>query len=984
MIRSTGREIKITEGTRLGVYRVVGRLGAGGMGVVYEAVHEVIGRRVAIKVMTGDESDRRRFLREGRLASAVRHPHAIEVTDVGMQDDVCYLVMELLDGESLADMLDRELRLEVSHIVQLALPLADALAAAHALGVVHRDLKPANIILARGSGERPHPKLVDFGVSKLMDGGFDGGLQAGATKLTDDGTLLGTPGYMSPEQCRGTDAVDARSDQYAFGVLLYECASGCLPVDETSAWRQLNRIVSGDFKPLGEVVSELPPAFCEIVARCMATEPKERFVDMYAVAAALLPFADETTAKIWTEIFGAPDKARARREGSLLEESSGEALIIPPGARSDPYAVTAARRASGELDDSDVPLGVGSDTGADRDEDDPSPTRSPSQSLSLRRMTTGSRASVSQSVEQQSVGHPSSRKRRGYLVALVAVAVGIVLVIMVTRSGVESGVVPPSVPSATSVAASSSSAVAIPTFGGTLRIGYLGNIAAIRPYVFMQSATHYIGQTVYEPLFRVTQHDEPVPWVTTLAYDTEDRRRFTLTLREQVMFHPHPCFPDGRARPVRAADLVHSLQQVARVHWLYLPIRGLADYQSRESDAIAGLTALDERRVQIELTQPSAYTEDRLTWVMLMPKHDASCPKDDADKPTGTGPFRLAERTDHGRITLSRFERYWRRDANGGRLPRLDGILWKPVYNAAAGVAMVSRRELDAISLRWSAEMQGVLDHPTPGSLALNKQMETPELRVGTWRWKEHRLQGLIILPSMAPYSTANVALAVSHALDRKSIIAGMDFIDQPWARFLNPTWLGYDPLLRPPSYDPKRAHQLLADAGYPQGKGLPELLIGYRALFVDAASQIERQLTAIGIPARTVPIDDAMLWSRSEHMARVERGSLGSAGNELTDLLLEVTPELALAVQGELNRERRGALYREVEQALLAAPKHIPLGYNRHAAPLQAFIYRAALRNAHDPVSGSLLGATANVYRPGSWFGGLYLEPSPQADAPE
>ncbi|MFP6683417.1 MAG: serine/threonine-protein kinase, partial [Polyangiaceae bacterium] len=335
MNEAKGPAEAIPAGTRLGVYRVVGRLGAGGMGVVYEAVHELIGRRVAIKVVSGADKDRRRFLREGRMAAAVRHPHAIEVTDVGVEGDIFYLVMELIEGETLGHMLAREIRLGVQEIVQLALPLVDALSAAHAMGVIHRDLKPANVILARGSGDRLHPKLVDFGVSKIIGDRLD----PGDTKLTVDGALVGTPCYMSPEQFTGTMEADARSDQYSFGVLLYECASGLLPVEETAVWRHIQRVVVGDFKPLLAVQPDLPPEFCEVIDRCMATDPADRFADMYAAGAALLPFADETTARLWAQVFDDASSARARRDEPQATPSD-EGLMVPAAEPSDPYAAT--------------------------------------------------------------------------------------------------------------------------------------------------------------------------------------------------------------------------------------------------------------------------------------------------------------------------------------------------------------------------------------------------------------------------------------------------------------------------------------------------------------------------------------------------------------------------------------------------------------------------------------------------------------------
>lgn len=965
MNEAKGPAETIPAGTRLGVYRVVGRLGAGGMGVVYEAVHELIGRRVAIKVVSGAAKDRRRFLREGRMAAAVRHPHAIEVTDVGVEGDIFYLVMELIEGETLGLMLAREIRLGVQEIVQLALPLVDALSAAHAMGVVHRDLKPANVILARGSGDRLHPKLVDFGVSKIIGNRLD----PADTKLTVDGALVGTPCYMSPEQFTGTMEADARSDQYSFGVLLYECASGLLPVEETDVWRHIQRVAVGDFKPLLAVQPDLPPEFCEVIDRCMATDPADRFADMYAAGAALLPFADEMTARLWAQVFDDASSARARRDEPQATPSD-EGLMVPAAEPSDPYAATVGFSATHDIDGEDQAGESGAEVEPAPDDSQPSSTVTRTQ-----RMTTGSTGSLSQPIP------PSLpvRRRLGYG-ALLAIAIVAVLFVVKDRGADSDGAARRASESSASASASTSPNEAGVARGGALRIGYAGRLGASGPYTMVHSATRDIDSILYEPLFRVTQHGEPVPWVTTLAYEAEDRRRFTLTLREGLVFHTHPCFSGGRERLAKAEDLVTSLHRVARVEWLYMPIRGLTDYQARRSEAISGITVLDDRRVRIELTQPSVYVEDRLTWIQLIPKHDAGCSKEALARPTGTGPFQLAKRSAHGKVELTRFQRYWRRDANGERLPRLDQITYLPFETAAAAIGTLARGEIETVSFSWQTDARTWLDVSDSGALSLAPNLRDKHLRIGNWAFKARRYNAVLWLPKKAPYNAPKVALALSHALDRKAMMAHLDSIDRPWGRFLNPTWLGYDPLLKPLSFEPKRARALLAEAGHAQGKGLPELIVGYHEASSEAAAQIETQLRAIGVPARAVPMARQLgdylnvQGASSPHVAKLERIRYGMARDEHTDLLLEVSPQLALAVQAEPDRERRGELYRQVEQALLAKPTFVPLGYNGHAVPRTVVLHHERLRNAHDPLTGRLLGDLANIDHPGSWFAKLYL----------
>ena len=983
MTRSDSPAEAIPAGTLLGVYRVLGRLGAGGMGVVYEAVHIELGRRVAIKAARSIDQEQRRFLREGRMASAVRHPHVVEITDLGVQGDIFYLVMELIDGESLDSMLRRVTRLAVPHIVQLALPIANALAAAHAINVVHRDLKPANIVLARGSGDRPHPKLVDFGVSKLMQDS----LASGGTQLTADGMLIGTPCYMAPEQFDGGRA-DAHSDQYSFGVLLYQCASGRLPIEETSAWRQGNRVVRGEFEPLAAVASELPPEFCEVVGRCMATDPADRFPDMVAVGAALLPFADEAARQLWTKAFDASTRAQPRRRSS---RSVNEGMTAPPLSQSDPYAATAAS--------------IFSDKGTD--EEDGKPTtdsldstpgaaeiahRSTSPRVGdaePRRLTTNSSASLSRPTG------PQRTKRGLYALALLAIVAAVALA---TRSQLLSS--SNHTDQGASAASSVSPAEASPPRGGTLRIGHFGRTPRIGPYILYKNASFDSSHTIYEPLFRVTSQGDPAPWVTTLTYDSEDRLSFTLSLREGLMFHPHPCFPGGRARKARAADLVASLKRVAKVDWLYLPIRGLTEHRAGQADALSGITALDDRRVQVDMTQRSVYTEERLTWIMLIPEpdskehdskehdskehdskeHDSKCAKDSAAHPSGTGPFKLAERSDTGRVLLTRFDQYWRRDNDGERLPRLDAIAWLPVASPAAAMAQLRRGDLEAFSMRRRSQAKQVLDFSSQGSTTLQEHLRHESLHVGVnWETPAERLQFGVFVPPAKPYNTTKVALAIAHALDRKALVAEFDDGYLPWGRFLSPAWHGYDPLLPPLSYDPARAQALLAEAGYRNGDGLPELMVGFRDGQFDSAAELQRQLRAVGIPARTVPLAEASNNLHKKHLLRIERLRPGAAGDELTDLLLEVSPELALAVQGEPNRERRGELYRQVEQAAMAKPtSFIPIGYNKHALQQRWFIHRSTLRNGYDPATGSMIGVVASFEQPGAWFSELYLSPAP------
>lgn len=209
------------EGAVIGRYRVVRQIGKGGMGAVYEAVHCVTGRGVALKILLREFADSEvavgRFMREARAASTIDHPHAIQVTDV-FQDEghLPVIVMELLAGENLAERIHRVGKLTVEEVAATMVPVLGALAAAHAKGIVHRDLKPDNIFLSEREGTT-QPKVLDFGIAKVLKDAT-----GESAHLTGTGSLLGTPHYMSPEQVSGKQDLDHRSDIWSIGIILFE------------------------------------------------------------------------------------------------------------------------------------------------------------------------------------------------------------------------------------------------------------------------------------------------------------------------------------------------------------------------------------------------------------------------------------------------------------------------------------------------------------------------------------------------------------------------------------------------------------------------------------------------------------------------------------------------------------------------------------------------------------------------------------------
>jgi serine/threonine protein kinase len=292
----------------VGKYRIVRHLGSGGMGSVYEAVHGEIGKTVALKVLSrdlaADPRARTRFLREGLAASRLVHPHVVNITDVGSEGDVPFLVMELLRGEDLATCINRQPRgLPIEEAVDVLLAVAAGVFAAHQAGVVHRDLKPRNIFLARNTVKTEvEPKVLDFGISKL-----DGGSLTG-TSLTESGALLGTVPYLSPEHVKG-GVTDARSDQYALGVVLFECITGRYPHEGHTSYAVLQNIAEGRFFAPSAFRHDVPAALERALARAMATDPKARFPDVFALGRALLAFASARGQLVWAEYFGRDDRA---------------------------------------------------------------------------------------------------------------------------------------------------------------------------------------------------------------------------------------------------------------------------------------------------------------------------------------------------------------------------------------------------------------------------------------------------------------------------------------------------------------------------------------------------------------------------------------------------------------------------------------------------------------------------------------------------
>jgi serine/threonine protein kinase len=327
----------LAAGTTLGKYSIVRLLGAGGMGAVYEATHSEIGKRVAIKILSpaiaAVPGARARFLREAQLTSRVRHPHIVDVTDMGSDAGQTYLVMEFLHGEDLAQRLERLGPIPCEEMVDIMLPVCSAVSAAHGAGITHRDLKPQNIFLATGT-RRVHPKVLDFGISKGTD--VIGSMSTGT--LTATGSMIGTPYYLAPEQILDSKSAGSQSDQYALGVIFYECLTGKRPYDGDNLFVVFQGIVGGTPTMPRALRPDIPPELEDIVLRAMKSDAKARFATIEDFGRAMLPFASSRARVIWEEAFavgGAETSVPPGRPSIAVMPTPSPptraATLMPPG-----------------------------------------------------------------------------------------------------------------------------------------------------------------------------------------------------------------------------------------------------------------------------------------------------------------------------------------------------------------------------------------------------------------------------------------------------------------------------------------------------------------------------------------------------------------------------------------------------------------------------------------------------------------------------
>ncbi len=290
-------------------------LGAGGMGVVYEAEHQITRRRVALKLLRPDPSagaeGAARFLREAQASSSIGHPNIVEVLDAGTDAaHGMYLVLEYLDGEELAVAVERG-GVGTGALIDLVLQVLDALGAAHAQGFVHRDIKPENVFLVRDRDGAQRAKLLDFGIAR-------GG--GGEQRVTATGAVLGTPWFMSPEQARG-EAVDARSDLWSVGAMLFQALTGSAPFDGNNVNVVMVAVITTRAPSLRSRLPRASAALCEVVDRALQREPDGRWESAAAMAAALRAVPERTSRA------ALPDRRDTRDGSSRPTADSAEAML---------------------------------------------------------------------------------------------------------------------------------------------------------------------------------------------------------------------------------------------------------------------------------------------------------------------------------------------------------------------------------------------------------------------------------------------------------------------------------------------------------------------------------------------------------------------------------------------------------------------------------------------------------------------------------
>jgi len=322
----------ISPGTRLGPYEVLAPIGAGGMGEVYRARDPKLGRDIAVKVLpsaTASDPDRRqRFELEARAASALNHPNSLTVYDIGEADGSLYIAMELVEGKTLRELVASGEPMPTKRMLELGVQTAEGLAKAHAAGIVHRDLKPENLMVSKDG----YVKILDFGLAKLTETVSQDAsvLPTAIAAPTQPGTVMGTAGYMSPEQASG-QPVDYRSDQFTLGAILYEMATGKRAFQRKTGAETLVAIIKEEPEPIGQLAPKAPAPVRWIVERLLAKDPEDRYASSKDLARDLKSVRDHLTETSFSGGLEVAEPAKARRRGWALPAVAALVIGIAAG-----------------------------------------------------------------------------------------------------------------------------------------------------------------------------------------------------------------------------------------------------------------------------------------------------------------------------------------------------------------------------------------------------------------------------------------------------------------------------------------------------------------------------------------------------------------------------------------------------------------------------------------------------------------------------
>jgi serine/threonine-protein kinase len=313
-----------------GQFRILQKIGTGGMGSVYKAEQPSMKRMVAIKILHPKLTNRQdlasRFRREARAMAQLSHPNTVKVFTYGELDDgSLYIVMEFLEGRNLNRAVKRDGPLPLERAVSILIQVCGALQEAHSMGIIHRDLKPENIFLCKQMGIDEYPKVLDFGLAKVTEQQ----MRPGSVNLTQEGMVFGTPEFMSPEQAQG-HALDATSDIYSLAVILYEALTGKLPFDAKSPMEFIQKHVVTAPIPLNERVTGLtfPSGLDLVVARALSKTPRDRFQSAIEFAAALRPFAGSGGALLESifQMTPVPSNVAGAHTGSMVRARGGPSI----------------------------------------------------------------------------------------------------------------------------------------------------------------------------------------------------------------------------------------------------------------------------------------------------------------------------------------------------------------------------------------------------------------------------------------------------------------------------------------------------------------------------------------------------------------------------------------------------------------------------------------------------------------------------------